>query len=216
MSWKKLTQDNKVKLAIFFLAALFAVIGYFGKNYFESSTSNDKKIIGTQDPEPDPGPPEPDEPPSEPPPPIDEKKKNDPPPPYTQTPAPSGENVCDIGQIRIILTGQHDNIVWIGFPNGATIDESIYDGEWYKCGKDVTSNGINLVGVRYGRKRDVHNLYGLTDSGEVVKKNIRIHNGTQHEVSIQGNQYHIVYGRKKDLLRIVTFDGNKFTVTRER
>ncbi len=34
--WKKITQDNKVKLIIPFLIAVLGVMGYFGKGWFES------------------------------------------------------------------------------------------------------------------------------------------------------------------------------------
>ncbi len=34
--WNSLTQNNKITLVIFILTTLFAVLGYFGKSWFES------------------------------------------------------------------------------------------------------------------------------------------------------------------------------------
>ncbi len=38
-NWKKITQDNKVRLIIPILIAVLGVIGYFGKGWFESPTT---------------------------------------------------------------------------------------------------------------------------------------------------------------------------------
>lgn len=129
---------------------------------------------------------------------------------------PPGNQICDVGGIRVKASGQHENDIWIRFPNGATLTDPIHDGQWYKCGQDINSNGTNLVAVRYGEHRDVHNLYGLTNGGKVIRTNIRIHDGRHHGVSMEGNEYHIVYGRNHDLQRHIVFDGERFMVTRHR
>ena len=43
--WKEITQDNKVKLILFILGAvLIPVVGYFGKDWFESSSTSPKTL----------------------------------------------------------------------------------------------------------------------------------------------------------------------------
>ncbi len=48
--WKEITQDNKVKLIIVMLVALFSVVGYFGKGWFESTKplSSETQATATQ------------------------------------------------------------------------------------------------------------------------------------------------------------------------
>ena len=48
--WNSLTQNNKIKLVICILTALFAVFGYFGESWLESSSNDSGPTSGNYSP----------------------------------------------------------------------------------------------------------------------------------------------------------------------
>ncbi len=83
----------------------------------------------------------------------------------------------------------------------------VQDGKGYSCSNDV-AGGSNFSTLRYGRNRDLLDIYVVTDDG-VARNQYRIEDGTNHAVVTTPSMVGRLYGRNKDVISLynVASDG---------
>jgi len=123
---------------------------------------------------------------------------------------------CQFGDVRVEVLSSGRDLVTIHMPGIASYHDPIADGKYLKCNADIKSNGDNIVTVRHGENRDLHRFYTRNAKGELDVFKLRLQDGKQHSADLRGNTYSFTYGKYKDLTRIYTFDGNKWSMTRDR
>lgn len=111
-------------------------------------------------------------------------------------------------------TGTSDHTAWLGGENKDLVvlglDASninagaffrIQDGREYRCGIDFAS-GRNFSALRYGRKRDLLDIFTHDSKRTFTRTTYRIQDGAQHHVVFGDNYVARLYGRNKDILAL--------------
>lgn len=88
----------------------------------------------------------------------------------------------------------------------------VQDGERYSCGDDVRG-GMNFSTLRYGRNRDLLDIYVVRDDG-VHRHTYRIQDGAHHQIVSTPTSVGRVYGRNRDVITLyhVGADGSITTL----
>ncbi|UWQ31628.1 hypothetical protein K3555_13600 [Leisingera sp. M527] len=119
-------------------------------------------------------------------------------------------------------SGGSDHVAWLGGENldlvalAKSFDDfhqgsfyRVQDGEEYSCGRDFVS-GRNFTALRYGRNRDILDIFIHNGNGEFSRHTDRIQDGRQHRVVVGQNFVARVYGRNRDIVKLygITDDGS--------
>lgn len=115
------------------------------------------------------------------------------------------------GNHKFHLGGENLDLVVIVEEGGTFRSGTFYrvqDGKDYSCGGDV-AGGSNFSTLRYGRYRDLLDIFVVTESG-VKRNSYRIQDGRRHQVVSTPTSVGRLYGVNKDVITLyhVGSDGN--------
>lgn len=110
-------------------------------------------------------------------------------------------NICNYGNPthQIWIGGENGDLIVVGndFASGRFIP--LRDGEDLNCGEDVkSSSGISAV--RFGRRRDLLNIYAKDASGTITEHHFRLQDGRDHGFEVGLQFVARRYGRRGDLI----------------
>lgn len=100
---------------------------------------------------------------------------------------------------EIWVGGEQNDLIVIGdtFASGEFI--GMRDGQDLSCGKDIKSSQT-ISAVRYGRHRDILDVYARGSSGNFIRNIYRIQDGRDQEFQVGATYVVRRYGRKGDLI----------------
>lgn len=124
-------------------------------------------------------------------------------------------------------TGQSDHNAWIGGENrdlivlGSSDDINngvfyrIQDGKEYSCGGDFGS-GANFSALRYGRNRDIVDIFTHNGQGTWTRWTYRNQDGSNHDFVIGSNYVARLYGRNKDIIALYGIKAGEDIIAKAR